>query len=155
MLCYVDHHDDAYQWAERRKLETHPTTGAAQFVEVRETVQEVVTQVYVAGEPEPVSKPLVLGGIPDEQLLKYGVPPLFRQRVDTLASLLLIGARHLASLPRADHVHASQSQGVPFATLHRNPLNETLASRAFDAQVQSVTIGVEPGRLQFPDALSG
>ena len=29
MLCYVDHHDNAYQWAERRKLETHPKTGAA------------------------------------------------------------------------------------------------------------------------------
>src|SRR4051794_8927850 len=26
MLCYVDHHDPAYAWAERRKLETHPTT---------------------------------------------------------------------------------------------------------------------------------
>jgi mRNA-degrading endonuclease RelE of RelBE toxin-antitoxin system len=33
LLCYVDHHDGAYRWAERRKLETHPRTGAAQFVE--------------------------------------------------------------------------------------------------------------------------
>ncbi len=33
MLCYVDHHDKAYQWAERRRLETHPATGAAQWVE--------------------------------------------------------------------------------------------------------------------------
>ena len=24
LLCYVDHHDRAYAWAERRKLETHP-----------------------------------------------------------------------------------------------------------------------------------
>jgi hypothetical protein len=32
LLCYVGHHDDAYAWAERRKLETHPTTGAAQLV---------------------------------------------------------------------------------------------------------------------------
>lgn len=40
MLCYVDHHDDAYEWAQRRKLETHPRTGAAQLVEVRETVEE-------------------------------------------------------------------------------------------------------------------
>src|ERR1051325_6751636 len=40
-LCYIAHHDPAYQWAERRKLETHPTTGAAQFVEIRETVKEV------------------------------------------------------------------------------------------------------------------
>ena len=30
LLCYVDHHDKAYDWAERRKLETHPKTGAAQ-----------------------------------------------------------------------------------------------------------------------------
>ena len=24
LLCYVDHHIPAYDWAERRKLETHP-----------------------------------------------------------------------------------------------------------------------------------
>ena len=39
LLCYVDHHDQAYHWAERRKLQTHPKTGAAQLVEIRETVQ--------------------------------------------------------------------------------------------------------------------
>jgi len=39
LLCYVDHHDAAYRWAERRKLERHPKTGAAQLVEVRETVR--------------------------------------------------------------------------------------------------------------------
>src|SRR6202011_10642 len=47
LLCYVGHHDDAYHWAERRKLETHPKTGAAQFVEVRETVQEILVPKYV------------------------------------------------------------------------------------------------------------
>src|SRR5215469_13938643 len=47
LLCYVDHHDKAYQWAERRKLETHPKTGAAQFVEVRETFQEITIPKYV------------------------------------------------------------------------------------------------------------
>jgi mRNA-degrading endonuclease RelE of RelBE toxin-antitoxin system len=40
LLCYVDHHDHAYRWAERRKLETHPKTGAAQLVEIRETVAD-------------------------------------------------------------------------------------------------------------------
>lgn len=38
---YVDHHDQAYRWAERRRIETHPKTGAAQLVEVRETVKEI------------------------------------------------------------------------------------------------------------------
>src|SRR5215208_5014603 len=42
LLCYVDHHDKAYTWAERRKLETHPKTGAAQLVEIRETVKKIV-----------------------------------------------------------------------------------------------------------------
>ena len=46
LLCYVDHHDKAYDWAERRKLETHPTTGAAQLVEVRVTVTEILIPVY-------------------------------------------------------------------------------------------------------------
>src|SRR5439155_4271003 len=47
LLCYVGHHDKAYDWAERRKLETHPRTGAAQWVEIRETVKEIVVPVYV------------------------------------------------------------------------------------------------------------
>ena len=41
LLVYVDHHDDAYKWAERRKIERHTTTGAMQIVEVSERIEEV------------------------------------------------------------------------------------------------------------------
>jgi len=79
LLCYVGHHDKAYDWAERRKLETHPKTGAAQLVEIRETVKEVVVPVYVQQEmpapPKPaVEKKSVFAGMPDDELLGYGVP---------------------------------------------------------------------------------
>ena len=37
------HHDDAYRWAERRRMEVHPATGALQIVEVRERVVEIAT----------------------------------------------------------------------------------------------------------------
>ncbi len=47
LLCYVDHHDRAYAWAERRKLETHPTTGAAQIIELRESVREIIVPTYL------------------------------------------------------------------------------------------------------------
>ena len=57
LLCYVDHHDKAYAWAERRKLETHPSTGAAQLVEIRERVEEIVVPVYVPAPPEPPAAP--------------------------------------------------------------------------------------------------
>lgn len=79
LLCYVDHHDKAYAWAARRKLEVHPTTGAAQFVEVRERVEEIrVPKVVEVVTPAPVranaAKPLLFAEIPDEVLLGYGVP---------------------------------------------------------------------------------
>lgn len=35
-LCNVDHHDATYAWAERRRINRHPRTGAAPLVEVRE-----------------------------------------------------------------------------------------------------------------------
>lgn len=79
LLCYVDHHDKAYDWAARRKLETHPKTGAAQLVEIRETVKEIVVPVYVqmelAAEPKSASEngPL-FAETSDEELLGYGVP---------------------------------------------------------------------------------
>lgn len=47
LLCYVGHHDRAYSWGERRKLETHPATGAAQIVEIRESVREIVVRTRV------------------------------------------------------------------------------------------------------------
>lgn len=83
LLCYVDHHDKAYEWAARRKLETHPRTGAAQLIEIRETVKEVVVPVHVQGTAparapsanEVAAPKLLFKGVPDDQLLGYGVPP--------------------------------------------------------------------------------
>jgi hypothetical protein len=74
LLCYVDHHDRAYAWAERRKLETHPKTGAAQMIELRESVREVVVPVHVpATAAAIVTRPLA--GTSDDVLLGHGVPP--------------------------------------------------------------------------------
>ena len=74
LLCYVNHHDKAYEWAERRKLERHPTTGAAQIVEIREMVREVMVPVYVPEEAKPEPSALLFANTPDETLLQYGVP---------------------------------------------------------------------------------
>lgn len=74
LLCYVDHHDQAYQWAERRKLETHPSTGAAQWVEIRERVEEVIVPKYVVPGPSAPRKPLLFAQWSDHELLGYGVP---------------------------------------------------------------------------------
>ena len=74
MLCYVDHHDRAYAWAERRKLETHPKTGAAQFVEIRERVQEIVVPSFVQAPIKAPVQKLLFEHLGDEALLGFGVP---------------------------------------------------------------------------------
>lgn len=75
LLCYVDHHDKAYQWAERRKLDVHPATGAAQFVEVRERVEEIRIPKVIEVEQARPKKPALFDNIAEASLLSYGVPP--------------------------------------------------------------------------------
>ncbi len=74
MLCYVHHHDQAYRWAERRKIERHPRTGAAQLVEIRETIREIAVPRVVEAEPEAAPRPALFREVPQEDLLGYGVP---------------------------------------------------------------------------------
>src|SRR5437762_5962988 len=69
LLCYVDHHDKAYAWAERRKLETHPTTGAMQLVEIRERVQEILVPTLVEARQTAAPKKSLLAHVSDEELL--------------------------------------------------------------------------------------
>src|SRR3984893_16434124 len=72
LLCYVGHHDTAYAWAERRRIERHPTTGAAQLVELPERVEHIAIPAVVATVTAP--KPPLFPGIADDTLLGYGVP---------------------------------------------------------------------------------
>ncbi len=97
LLCYTDHHDQAYDWAERRKLETHPQTGAAQLVEIREAVKAIVVPVFVQSElpvasKATASKPALFANRSNKELLGYGVPPEWLEDVrlaneDTLLAL--------------------------------------------------------------------
>ena len=76
LLCYAGHHDAAYRWAGRRVIERHPRTGAAQIVEIRETVRKVEIPQYVLAEESGAlaSKPRLLDHVSDDVLLEYGVP---------------------------------------------------------------------------------
>ena len=98
LLCYVDHHDNAYRWAERRKLETHPKTGAAQLVEIRETVHDIIVPTYMTAAQQAPPKARLFEQVAEETLLTYGVPTEWLQDVrqadeDTLLQL----ADHLPS----------------------------------------------------------
>ena len=113
LLAYVGHHDDAYRWAERRRIERHPRTGAAQLVELRERVEEIAPPRPAPAEPpplattdvprEPYLPPLFLA-LSHDDLLSVGVPE------DWLESV------HLSSedsfLELADHLPAEAAEAL-------------------------------------------
>jgi hypothetical protein len=119
LFCYTDHHDKAYAWAERRKLEVHLKTGAAQIVEVLEVVRTVNVQQTVAPVTSS-SSPLVpqFAQLTDAELLDYGVPEEWLPAVRTVSdedallelathlpaeaaeALLNVAAGHTPSLPQ-------------------------------------------------------
>ncbi len=86
LLAYVDHHDDAYKWAERRRIEQHPKTGAIQIVEVRELVEDLVQfrpqqielelpeGVSISRPSQEQSQNEPFNSLDEEQLLSIGVP---------------------------------------------------------------------------------
>ena len=114
-LCYVDHHDDAYDWAERRVFERHPRTGALQIVELVEQVRDVIVEAQttladdlfaeVTPKPEPV-KPVIcpLADIGADTLLDYGVPQDWAE--------LLVVSSMADALQAADHLPGEAAEAV-------------------------------------------
>ncbi|MBF0109393.1 MAG: DEAD/DEAH box helicase [Magnetococcales bacterium] len=135
LLVYVDHHDKAYQWAERRKIERHPHTGAAQLMEVRETVEEIVID-QTRVEEKPVSaKPRIFANLSKGDLLGFGVPPEWVDEVrkaneDSLFDI----AEHLpqeAAEALLNLAVGVQPKVAPMTTEDDNPFDHPDAQRRF------------------------
>lgn len=129
LICYVDHHDDAYKWAERRRIETHPATGAAQIVEVRERIEEIrVPQPPLMAEPvlKPVQLPL-FAHYEDADLLQYGVPQ------DWLNDVKLATEDTLFDL--ADHLPQEAAEALLDLAVGKKPVKVILAPETVDPMV--------------------
>ncbi|MEX8501147.1 UvrD-helicase domain-containing protein [Leptothrix ochracea] len=92
VLLYVGHHDDAYRWAENRKLTINPVTGAMQMVVVEsvaavEAPPAAPTLLAQAVQEQKVEARLPLfGGLADRELLSLGVPEEMLPEVRILSS---------------------------------------------------------------------
>jgi mRNA-degrading endonuclease RelE of RelBE toxin-antitoxin system len=64
LLLWVDHHDEAYQWASRKRCEVNPITGAIQVFDVQTVVEKEDTAERVC----------LFETVKDEELLELGVP---------------------------------------------------------------------------------
>lgn len=68
LMLYIDHHEPAYDWASRRKVEINPNTGSLQVFTVQERELEAPQQAAA------VEQPGLFDTIRDRQLMQLGVP---------------------------------------------------------------------------------
>ncbi len=69
LMLYVDHHEPAYNWAAKRKVEINPNTGSLQVFTVED-------RTLTDADPPPPApdQPGLFDAIRDRQLLQLGVP---------------------------------------------------------------------------------
>ena len=107
LVAYVGHHDDAYGWATRRRIEAHPRTGAIQIVEVRELVEEAAP-----AKPKAKPAPALFATLDDNALLSIGVP------ADWLADVKIASEEGFFAL--AQHLPAEAAEALlEYATTGR------------------------------------
>lgn len=66
LLLWVDHHDRAYEWAQRKRCKINPSTGTVQVFDI--------TQAEVEVEGEPPTQDYLFKGLSQRQLMKLGIP---------------------------------------------------------------------------------
>lgn len=130
LLCYVDHHDKAYAWAVRRRIEAHPRTGTIQIVEVRELVEEIAP---LKAGPEIIVPPSAANSaaprlpfelLSDDRLLTAGVPTDW---VHTIR-----GASEDAFLEVADHLPPEAAEALlEYAATGMLPIRPEIVEPAF------------------------
>lgn len=75
VLLWVDHHDEAYRWAEDRRVEVHPATGALQVYRTYEAIAPALLHPsHVAAPSEAPADTARFGALTDDQLFAAGVP---------------------------------------------------------------------------------
>ncbi|QIL82958.1 AAA family ATPase [Diaphorobacter sp. HDW4A] len=83
VLLYVDHHDDAYRWAENRKLTINPVTGAMQMLTFESVTEQMPYEAPRANAeaaggaleaPAIAAAPALFADLEDRELMSLGVP---------------------------------------------------------------------------------
>jgi len=69
LMLHVGHHEPAYNWAAKRKVEINPNTGSLQVFTVDESAKQAAPT-----QPAAAEQPGLFDAIRDRQLLQLGVP---------------------------------------------------------------------------------
>jgi hypothetical protein len=102
VVCYVAHHDDAYQWARRKRFTLDLLTGSYSMAPPADEVAETTS----APEEAPEVFHVPLSGYTPEQIMRLGIPDrdwaerLTQATEEQLARILVIGRWRTTGSPR-------------------------------------------------------
>ncbi len=148
-LMYVAHHDKAYQWAERRKMEVHPVTGAMQWFEVRERVKEIVVPTYVEATAAPA--PALFAHLSETSLLEYGVPREYIADVRSVDADRFLGLLDALPAEAAEALFSLAAGSAPAPVVLRadapDPLTHPDSQRRLSVVASSADIAAA---LEYP-----
>lgn len=85
ILLWVDHHDEAYDWARRHQCKIHPSTGAIQLFQTQTKIVEKIEQKVEKVEAEVPTR--LFENYSIDQLVKLGLPEEFEKKAFSLTSL--------------------------------------------------------------------
>jgi superfamily I DNA/RNA helicase len=95
VLMYVGHHDEAYKWAEGRRIAVNPVTGALQVFAVESLIEPALEEArYDATKLAPAKDeqiaPTITGplfdGVSDQELMSLGTPSELIEQVRSIQS---------------------------------------------------------------------
>jgi len=146
LLAWVDHHDEAMDWAKHKRFEVNPVTGALQLIDT-----EVVTAVQevLAEEPEAAVKHLddyaLFETFPDKALLRTGLP-----------ELLLPTIRRLQTAADLEKIHpylpAESYEALWWVANLGYSIEQALAEIATAKPAETVDVTDVDAALQHPDS---
>ncbi len=108
LVAYVDHHDAAYGWAIRRKIEAHPKTSVMQIVQIPERVAEAepelasLLKMPIDGAGGTPSALRPFSELPRNNLLSIGVPEEWIEPIRNVDAEGFLEIAHLLPPEAAD-----------------------------------------------------
>jgi mRNA-degrading endonuclease RelE of RelBE toxin-antitoxin system len=86
ILVWVDHHDEAMDWAKRKRFDIHPRTGALQCLTLDDQGAVAVPAPQVGATPAPKQAKPLFAAYTSDQLFDLGVPKELLQVVADIRS---------------------------------------------------------------------
>lgn len=148
VLCYVDHHDKAYEWAERRKLVAHPTTGAAQLITL--PVPQAMEGIYHGKTTHVFAKRADLPSLKDGKttplLASMAKPPALKEISFTHPD----AQRHFHMIANAEELQ----RALDFTLTDMFSPRSTTAPELADMASPRAEIDLTPVRVFWPEQLA-